>query len=321
MPSMKPARERRYRDGLRAAADAGAAVLRGGGSALEAVTVVNVHMEDSGVFNAGLGSCLTSGGAVEMDAAVMDGSDRGYGAVAGVKGVANPIVLARRIMEDTPHCILGGAGAVEFARAAGLRFRDDFPSPERLADWTRRREAIAGALDSGDLRERLATLGGVLGEESEVPDAPVGATDTVGVIAVDSEGHLAAGASTGGIWMKLPGRIGDSPLIGAGIWALDGVGAAVATGTGESIMRVLMCREVVDAMPAWGAQGACERGVGLLQEHFGTGVGGVVGVGPDGRLGYSFNTRGMGRSAWRAGMDEAAVAVWSGEDWDRPVTG
>jgi beta-aspartyl-peptidase (threonine type) len=330
MKDMADAREGRYREGLRAAAAAGARVLEAGGEALDAVVAAVVLMEDSGIFNAGLGSCLTEIGDVEMDAALMRGQDRGFGAVAGVREVANPVLLARGIMTRTPHCILGGAGAVRFARELGLPFREDFPSVTRRAEWERKRAGLPPRLPDGEphaLTQHLATLGAVAGEAGEdgTEDAqtPVGRRDTVGAAAVDAGGHVAAAVSTGGIWMKMHGRIGDSPLPGAGLWAVDGQGAAVATGTGEALMRVLICREVVDAMrgPGVSADAAAEAGISLLNQHFGPDVGGVIVVRPDGDLGFAFNTRGMGRAAWRPGMAEPAAAVWPGEEWDRALVG
>lgn len=319
MKSMSDPRESLYRETMRTACAAGAAALDAGGTAVDAVVAVNVVMEDSGVFNAGLGSCLTTGGAIEMDAAVMDGRDRGFGGVAAVGGVANPVLLARHVMEDTPHCLFGGPGATELARQFKLPFRDDFPSAMRIAEWERRKAELDKT--SGSLADRLAALGGVLGEASadDSSDAPVGRKDTVGAVAMDADGHLAAAVSTGGLWMKMPGRIGDSPLPGAGLWAVDGLGVACATGTGETIMRVLLCQVVVDAIAEQGVTGASEAGVALVEQHFGVGMAGVITLGPTGEPGFHFHTRGMGRALWRGGMDEPAVGVWPGEEWDRAV--
>ena len=322
MKSMSDPREGRYRAGLRDATAAGAAILQAGGSAVDAVVAVNVHMEDGGVFNAGLGSCLTADGGIEMDAAVMDGRDRGFGAVAGVRGVANPVELARRVMLDTPHCMFAADGAEALARGWGMTFREDFPSEVRKAEWRKRAAQVRES--GGSLADRLATLGGVLGDASddEDADAPVGRRDTVGAVAMDADGHLAVGVTTGGIWLKLPGRIGDVPVPGAGLWALDGQGAACATGTGEAILKVLMCREVVDRMIGGaGVTAACEATVALLEREIGSGLAGVIAIAPDGTPGFAFHTRGMGRSVWRAGMSEPAAAVWPEEGWDRAVPG
>jgi len=322
MKSMSDPREAKYRAGMRDACAAGAAVLSAGGSAMDAVVAVNVHMEDGGVFNAGLGSCLTSDGEIEMDAAVMEGRDRGFGAVAGVRGVANPVVLARKVMTDTPHCMFVAEGAEALAREWGLPFREDFPSELRKDEWRRRSAQVREA--PGPLADRLAALGGVLGDadDDEDPDAPVGRRDTVGAVAMDASGDVAVALSTGGIWLKMPGRVGDSPLPGAGLWAVHGQGGACATGTGEAILRVLLCREVVSMM----AKGvpvstACGAGIDLLEREIGGGLGGVIGIGPDGEPGYAFHTRGMGRALWRFGMDEPAAAIWPDEEWDRAIPG
>ena len=321
MRGMTPEREQRYRDGLRAAAAAGSAVLQGGGSALDAAIAAVVSMEDGGVFNAGLGSCLTSEGAVEMDAAVMRGSDRGIGAVASLSAVANPVLLARDVLDHTPHCLLAAEGALAFARERGHTLRTDFPPADRLAQWEAKKARLEARAAGKSLEQGLAELGGVLGDQEEpVGDDPVGDDhDTVGAVAYDGEG-VAAAVSTGGIWLKMPGRVGDSPLPGAGYWALDSDGASVATGTGESLMRVMICKEVADRIAVHGdAPRACAEAVALLEEHFGPNQGGVIAVGPDGAPGWAINTGGMGRALWRGGMERPAVAVWPDEDWDEPT--
>jgi len=321
MPSMDRSRGSRFRATMRAGAELGGRVLLDGGSPLDAVVEANVLMEDSGVFNGGLGSVLTAEGRIEMDAAVMRGSDRGYGAVAGVTGLRSPVRLARAVMERTPHCMLIGAVAEALAREVGLPLREDFPSAERLADW-RRRRALMDETKHMNLAERVAALGGVLGEEvEEAEHEPVGSGDTVGVIALDASGSVAVGDTTGGIWMKLPGRVGDSPLPGAGLWAVDGQGAAMATGIGEPILKCLLSKEAVDRIPTLGAQGAADGALALMEASFGPEIGGVLCVGCGGDVGFAFHTRGMGRALWQGGMDEAAVGVWPGEDWDRPLPG
>ena len=317
MNNMTEARSSRYRAGLRRAAEAGVALLRAGGTAREAVIASSVAMEDSGVFNAGLGACLTSSGEIELDAAIMDGRDRDFGAVAGVRGVKNPIELARHVMLDTEHCILGAEGAAAFAREVGLPFRSNYPSESRLADWRDKKRTLDSLVGLDSLSERVASLGETLGEDE---DDPVGRGDTVGCLAMDRDGNLAAAVSTGGIWMKLPGRIGDSPLPGAGIWAVNGEGAAVATGTGELILRVLLCREVVERMKA-ASDFPCQDGVDLLGATFGEGSGGVIGISPGGEPSFAFNTRGMGRAMWRDDGDGIGTAVWPDDDWDYRTEG
>lgn len=306
--------ESRYRGGLREACSKGAAILERGGLALDAVCEAVRVMEDLGEFNAGLGSCLTTDGEIEMDAAVMRGADRGFGAVAGIRAVANPVLVACKVMEETRYCILGAEGATNFAREQGLAFREDFPSQSRLEDWQRKKVSVAssGGLESGG----LAALGGVLGRPSGQLTPSDEVSDTVGACAFDAHGGMATAVSTGGLWLKRAGRIGDSPLPGAGLWAVDGIGAAVATGTGETILRTLLCKEVVDRM-ALGVGRACVEGIGLLEEHFGAGMAGVIALDSEGRAGFALNTGGMGRALWTAQMAEPAVAVWPDEAWDR----
>ena len=315
MRALATADEQRYRDALRMACASGADVLKAGGRALDAVTAAVSLMEDSGVFNAGLGSCLTDDGEVEMDAAVMRGVDRGFGGVAGIRGVANPVLVARQVMDHTRHCILGGRGATEFARANGFAFRPEFPSQTRREDWRRKKDAAASA--DGLAGEGLAALGGVMGASAAAPQPADEASDTVGACALDSYGDLASAVSTGGLWLKLPGRIGDSPLPGAGLWAVSGVGAAVSTGTGETILRMLLCKEVVDRI-ARGPQLACAEALSLLEQQFGRGMAGVIAIDGRGLAGFALNTRGMGRALWTGAMDSPAIAVWPHERWDRP---
>lgn len=329
MRGMTSEREQRYRDGLRTAADAGAAVLRAGGTALDAAIAAVVSMEDSGTFNAGLGACLTSSGTVEMDAAVMRGSDRGIGAVACVRDVANPVHLARAVMDHTPHCLLVGDGALALAASQSLSLREDFPPASRLAEWERKKARLEARTAGKSLEQGLAELGGVLGDQEDDPAAsrdlalshdPVGDNhDTVGAVACDDSG-VAIAVSTGGIWLKMPGRVGDSPLPGAGFWAT--AAASCATGTGESLMRVMIGKEVTDGIDRHGdPQRACVDAVSLLEQHCGPNQGGVIAVAPDGRLGWAINTTGMGRAAWTEAMPEPAVAVWAEEDWDRALQG
>ena len=307
--------ERAYRDSLRLACRLGSELLVEGSSALEAAVQAVVTMEDSGNFNAGLGSCLNFDGEIEMDAAVMRGSDRAFGGVAAIRQVANPVVAACQVMEQTRHCLLGAEGATRFAKAQGLTLRSDFPSQSRRLAWRRKREAVTagGALEAGG----LAAMGGVLGiQGSAGQDAD--SSDTVGAVAMDADGSLACAVSTGGLWLKQAGRIGDSPLPGAGLWAVDGEGVAVATGTGEMILRSLLCKEVVDRMHH-GASRACALGMTHLEALFGPGVAGVIAIDPSGMPGFALNTRGMGRAVWRLGMERPAVAIWPEEGWDETI--
>lgn len=260
------------RAGCLGAVRAGHAVLRQGGSALDAVEAAVSVLEDDPQFNAGTGACLTLEGEVELDASVMEGTELRAGAVTLVRGVRNPVRLARRVMERTAHVFLAAEGAMRLAREEGLELRSpaELITPRALERWR-----TAKAKNEGP----QVTSGG-----------------TVGAVALDTHGHVAAATSTGGMNLKLPGRVGDSPLIGAGTYADDGGGAASATGHGEAIIRVVMTRVVVDRLRAGaGAQQAADEGIRELERV--RGEGGVITVDRSGKVGFSFNTQRMSR-AW-----------------------
>lgn len=272
--------------GVRRAADAGWSVLQEGGSAVDAVEASTRVLEDDPCFDAGYGSYLNRDGEVELDAILMDGCDLKFGAVAGVKGVKNAVTLARRIMEATPHALIVGRGAERLAAEWGLTVApESMITPEMLAAWRRHAadEAatrnVPGVLSPADilrLQSRLPTLG-----------------DTVGAVAVDSSGRVAAATSTGGTHHKLPGRVGDSPIVGAGAYADNLAGGVSCTGHGESIMRICMAFVACQAM-ARGAEAmaAANEAVTRLSERTG-GPGGCIAVDQQGRLGWAWNTRAM----------------------------
>lgn len=220
-----PELEEAYRHALASALGRGWKLLESGAAALEVVQAVVVELEECPLFNAGRGSVFTAEGRHEMDAAVMRGSDRRAGAVAGVAGVRNPVLLARAVLEDGRHVLLGGGGAEAFARTQGL----EFAAPEFFATELRRRQLEAA------LRERATVM------DHDLPASKFG---TVGAVACDREGHVAAATSTGGLTGKRFGRIGDSPLIGAGTYAWDATCAVSCTGYGEEFMRGLAAYDV-----------------------------------------------------------------------------
>lgn len=275
-----------YKAALQAALDAGSAVLDGGGSALEAVRAAIVILEDDPKFNAGRGAVFTWEGANELDAAIMDGRDRSAGAVTGVTSVRNPIVLADAVRQDGRHVFLSGAGAEEFAGDKGL---ETMP-PEWFATEARR-EALerlkAEQLSAMDVDHKFGT---------------------VGAVALDSQGHLAAGTSTGGLTGKRWGRIGDAPIIGAGTYADDRVCAVSATGAGEYFIRVGVAHEICARMRIAGeaAQSAADAVMAEVKELGGDG--GVILVTPEGEAVFSFNTAGMYRGrADSNGLNEVAI--------------
>jgi len=281
-------RERRYRAGLEAALDGGCALLERGASSLDAVAEAVRILEDDGAFNAGHGAALTRDGAAELDAAIMDGRQLRAGAVASVRHVRNPIELARRVMEKSRHVLLVGAGAEEFALEEKFTL-----VPNRYFRTAERVEQ----LEFEQRGERVSDL---------VPPAPQG---TVGAVARDAEGNLAAATSTGGMTNKRPGRVGDSPIVGAGTYAKNGVCAVSATGHGEYFIRAVAAHHVCMAVEYRGltlAQAVHEllhqilRGLG--------GDGGLIAVDRDGNIVMQFSTEGMFRGACDAhGRREIAI--------------
>ncbi|HEY2628448.1 MAG TPA: isoaspartyl peptidase/L-asparaginase [Usitatibacter sp.] len=222
-------------DGMKVAAEAGRAILRAGGSSLDAVCASVVLLEDNPIFNAGTGAVLNFDGFCELDASVMESRESRVGAVAAMQRVKNPILVARKVMEETDHVMLAGDGAQRFARVMGFGDHDPV-TPARKADWQEKRKHVDDALGMGALKMHRF-----------LKDHPEYAGGTVGCVAVDQDGILAAATSTGGVTMKLVGRVGDTPLVGAGNYASRQV-AASATGTGEYVMRILAARAISEAV-------------------------------------------------------------------------
>ncbi|MGX7896531.1 isoaspartyl peptidase/L-asparaginase family protein [Tsuneonella sp. HG222] len=278
------------RAALAAARDAGAAVLGAGGAALDAVEAAVRLLEDDEQFNAGRGATLTYEGGVELDAAVMDGRARAAGAVAGVSSVRHPVALARKVMEAGPHVFLAGAGAEEFARLHGVEPAPDgwFVTERRRAQWEEFRARKTGWFDA---------------------DVKYG---TVGAVARDAGGHVAAATSTGGLTGKRWNRIGDSPVIGAGTWADDRSGAVSCTGSGEYFLRAAAAHLACERMRLLG-EGAQAAADAALAEVAGLGGdGGLILVAADGTTAFAFNTPGM----YRARCDSSGLretAIFAGE--------
>jgi beta-aspartyl-peptidase (threonine type) len=229
--AMSEARAVPYHAGLRRALAAGHTILAAGGSALDAVTAAVVALEDDALFNAGRGAVFTAAGTQEMDAAVMEGREHRAGAVAGIFGPKNPILAARAVMEHSPHVLLIGEGALALCRAHGLAFadRDYFHTEERWQALQRTLERQRRGLSDDDAVDEARRHG------------------TVGAVARDQAGNLAAATSTGGMTGKLPGRVGDSPIIGAGTYADNASCAVSATGHGEVFIRFAAAPECVIA--------------------------------------------------------------------------
>ncbi|MGH3754988.1 MAG: isoaspartyl peptidase/L-asparaginase family protein [Pseudonocardiaceae bacterium] len=280
------------RRGLGQSLAAGMAVLRNGGSALDAVIAAVLVLEDDEQFNAGRGAVLTSAGGVEHDAAVADGATRRAGAVTCVSGIRNPVLAARAVLQRSPHVLMSGAGAQALARREGLAFVPD--------DWfvtARRQQQLTGTLPSGQAE----------------PESTGG---TVGAVALDSEGHLAAATSTGGTTGQLAGRVGDTPLVGAGTWADDRCCAVSATGDGEALILSVFAHEVDALVRLAGLSlgAACQRALQEVAARAGTG--GCIAVGADGTVAMPFTSAGMFR-----GWIDATGGRWIGmfaEDHQTP---
>lgn len=264
--------ETAHREGCEGALRAGVEILERGGAALDAVCETVRRLEDNPVFNAGIGATVDENGMVSCDAAVCNGRDLGYGAVGAVSGVRHPIDLARAVMEDGRHALLVGPGAIQFARQRGIELVD----PKRMeTDPSRARWWFTSA---------------------ESP--PEG--DTVGAVARDRSGHLAAATSTGGLLRKYAGRVGDSPIAGAGTYARDDLGAVSATGHGETFMRTVFAFQALQSLSR--APEAPEEVLRLELDQATArigGRGGAILVLPDGRIAFARNTDRMG-VAWAA---------------------
>lgn len=258
--------------GCRQAALAGWNILRNGGAALDAVEAAVIELENNPLFNAGTGSTLCATGTVEMDASIMDGATLRAGAVAAVRFMRNPVMLARKVLEDGRHVLLVGEGALSFARMAGVSecAEEDLIVERQRARWR-------------------DTHG------------------TVGAVAVDKNGRIAAATSTGGLFAKLPGRVGDSALIGCGTYADEGGGVS-CTGLGEAIIRVVLGKTAVDLLKAgYEPQEAAERAIAILKEKTGAEAGLIL-IDPHGGIGFAHNATHMATAFIDASADVHAVA-------------
>jgi beta-aspartyl-peptidase (threonine type) len=282
--NMSPEREAAYRAKLTEALETGYLVLKNGGSSLDAVEATIRVMEDSPLFNAGRGAVFTNQGRNEMDASIMDGATLNAGAVASVTTIKNPISAARRVMTETRHVMLVGDGATGFARDQGLEMADS------AYFWTERRwESLMKA------REEEASRSGSSG--SPGPSQKHG---TVGCIALDGAGNIAAGTSTGGLTNKRWGRVGDSPIVGAGTYASNNTCGVSGTGIGEYFMRGLIAYDVSARMEYQGI--TLEEAAAAVIDKLTAmgGEGGFVALDHDGNIEMPFNTKGMYRGYIRA---------------------
>jgi len=278
--TMSPEREKQYRDALEFALTTGHRILADGGSSLDAVEAVIRTMEDSPLFNAGKGAVFTAEGKNEMDASIMDGSDRNAGAVASVSGIRNPISAARKVLTESRHVMLVGTGAMAFAREQHLEFADSayfFTQSrwDRLQQVKKEEASQSGSLPPGDDK-----------------------FGTVGCVALDKAGNLAAGTSTGGLTNKQWGRVGDSPIIGAGTYADNATCGVSATGVGELFIRGALAYRVSALMEhaGYNIDEAAKQVIhDELVELGGTGTGGLIAMNRAGVISMPFNTEGMYR--------------------------
>ena len=281
--------ERKYRAGLTEAIDAGYAVLQEGGTSLDAVSRAVMLLEDNPLFNAGRGSVFTLDGRNEMDASIMEGHALKAGAVCGLTRIRNPVELARAVMERSEHVMLAGAGAEEFASSQGIPFvpQSYFHTPERWQQLERIR------------RGEFALSGHTISH-----------VGTVGAVALDTHGHLAAATSTGGMTGKRFQRIGDSPIIGAGTYADDRSCAVSATGHGEVFIRAAVAHDVCARMRFGGRSvGEAARQVIFGELPALGGEGGVIAIDAQGDIAMEFNSEGMFRAARKAG-EQTRIAIY-----------
>ncbi|MBN1154162.1 isoaspartyl peptidase/L-asparaginase [candidate division KSB1 bacterium] len=278
-------------EGLQKAVDHVYPLLRSGLTALDAVEKAVNMLELDPTFDAGRGAFLNAVGEIELDAMIMDGSNLDYGAVAGVQNYLHPVSIARKVMERTEHCFLIGNGAQRFAdRMEFVQVKPEELLTEREREYYERIKH-----DPGFTTRRPFDRSGC---------------DTVGAVALDQYGNLAAATSTGGTPRKLPGRVGDSPIIGAGAYADNLLGAASATGWGESILKVLLSKTTCDMLRTANAMDAAERAIELLGERV-KGLGGVIVISNNGDYGFAHNTPQMAFAYMADDQIEVNISAYS----------
>lgn len=290
---MTPAMEAAYHAALDTALQIGQHILERGGSSLDAVTQTIIYLENCPLFNAGRGAVFNHDGVNELDAGLMDGHTRKAGAAGAVVGVKNPILLARKIMENSPHVLLTGGGAAEFARMQGLEMAGPewFFTEKRWQAWQKA------------LQEEKAVR--------PAPDATQPAEKkmgTVGCVALDRAGHLAAGTSTGGMTNKRWNRLGDTPVIGAGTYAADDGCAVSCTGHGEYFIRLAVAHDLWAQM-VYGGRSLREAANYIVYEKLPAygGEGGLIAVDKHGNIALPFNTTGMYRGSVKNGLRQTAI--------------
>ena len=295
--AMSPETEAAYIAALQNAIDTGSEILASGGPAIDAVETVIRGLEDDPLFNAGRGAVMTETGEFSLDSSIMDGDTLNAGAVASLTNVRHPISAARKAMEESPHVMLAGAGADQFAAEQGLEIVDP------VFFFTERRwKSLLRVLDRRGVEppprpEGAPEAAGVMPSHADLSFPDDQKFGTVGVVAMDQTGNIVAGTSTGGTTAKRWGRVGDSPIIGAGTYAKSGVCGISSTGTGEYFIRLAVAYAICARIEQSGesAQEAADHVIHTELTGLG-GDGGIVMLGPDGRPNWSFNTEGMYRA-------------------------
>jgi beta-aspartyl-peptidase (threonine type) len=305
---LSPAQEAAYRAALAQVVEAGSAVLDAGGSALDAVEAAIHLLEDDPLFNSGRGAVFTAEGRIELDASIMDGATLAAGAVAGVTRTRSPLSLARAVMEKSPHVMMMGAGADAFSQSQGL----EQVEPSYFATQ-RRWRSLENFLKAHDLPIPAKPQGLDQPDPANGLAHDEGKHGTVGVVALDLNGDVAAGTSTGGTTGKQWGRVGDSPIIGAGTYASNSACAVSATGSGEYFIRLTVARDIAALVELKGMslQAAADEVVQKKLTALG-GDGGIIAVAPDGQLAWSFNTSGMYRGRAAKG-EPVSIGIYGDE--------
>ncbi len=316
-PQMLPADvQEAYRQSLAEALQVGAAILQEGGTAMDAVESVVRVMEDDPIYNAGRGSVFTAEGRNELDASIMDGASSNAGAVTGVTRVRHPITLARRVMENSPHVMFSGAGAESFAADQGLELVEP---GFFFTDMRWNSLAAFMELNGQPMPDRPA--------EPEIVEGNLGPLldghkfGTVGAVARDQNGDMAAATSTGGMTGKRWGRVGDSPIVGAGTYAANGVCAVSSTGTGEYFIRLAVAYDIC-ARVRHGGQDIQTAADGVIQTDLTAlgGSGGVIALGPEGKMIWSFNSPGMFRARIGSSLEGEVAMFGESEAGEAPQT-
>lgn len=295
-----PERAEGVQQGCKEAALVGWRILQAGGSALDAVEAAVRSLEDNPMFNAGTGACLTIDGNIELDAGIMEGHTLQIGAIAGVELIKNPISLARKVLES-PHVLLVGKGAQAFAQEQGIPHCtfEDLLTERQYQIWLENKSEATGASEKEPRHHRREVASLAAREEKH---------GTVGAVAIDMTGTLAAATSTGGILNKYPGRVGDSPLVGCGFYA-DDHAAVSCTGYGEDFIRLLIAKRAADFVARGEtAREAAETAIALLSAKA-TGTGGLIIIDRKGNLGFAWNSQNMKHAYITEGMQEPITGI------------